>query len=103
MSCEHPTPEHLEQCAACEARFRERLGAWAEAEPAEGFEGRVQARIWRSRTWRLLSVAAQIAVFVLGAVAGILGSRWMMPRATEPAAVEPSLDVADDYLRKGHP
>lgn len=103
MSCPDRNPEHLESCPACDARFRERLGAWPVPEPADGFEARVLARMRRSRTMRILSVAAQIAVFALGAVAGILGARWMTPRPTEPAAVEPSLDVADDYLRKGHP
>ncbi len=99
MSCPDPTPEHLEACPACEAKFRERLGAWTAPEPSEGFEIRVLARMRRSRTLRLLSVAAQIAVFVLGALAGMFGTRWMK---SEPRAVEPSLDVADDYLRKGH-
>lgn len=99
MSCPDPTPEHLESCPECDAKFRDRLHAWTAPEPSESFDARVFARMRRARTLRLISVAAQIAVFVLGALAGMLGTRWLK---SEPRAVEPSLDVADDYLRKGH-
>jgi len=102
---------HLASCSECRAwamaldRLPDRLSDWTAPEPPEDFEARVLARVRRlRRPARVLALAAQVAVFILGALAGFAGAQWardaswMRGERPPETAVEPALDVTDDYV-----
>ena len=96
---------HLTSCSACRAwslaldQLPARLAEWTAPEPSEDFDRRVLDRVRQERRpWRWAAVAAQIAIFALGALAGAAGARWMRTPPPAPVAVEPSLDLTDEYL-----
>jgi predicted anti-sigma-YlaC factor YlaD len=102
---------HLSSCSECRAwamaldRLPERLSEWTAPEAPEDLEARVLARVRRlRRPARMLAMAAQVAVFILGALAGFAGAQWargapwMRGERSGETAVEPALDVTDDYV-----
>ncbi len=98
---------HLVSCGACRAwaldleRLSGRLGEWTAPEPAEDFDARAIALVRRQRRpARRFVAAAQAAVFLLGALAGYAGVQLVRrgPPPQETAAVDPPLDVTDEYV-----
>ncbi|MBI2932437.1 MAG: hypothetical protein HYY16_12365 [Planctomycetes bacterium] len=96
-----PAEAHLTSCAPCRAwamaleRLPERLAEWRALEPPDDFDARLLIRVRGGRRARRI---AQAAAFLLGALAGFAGARLSQAPPPVPVAVEPALDVTDDYI-----
>lgn len=82
-----------------------RLSAWVVPEPGPAFDAAVLARLRRRRSPRWLLVAAEVAIFLLGGLAGVLGARVLRSppapaTASDPAALGGGTDLAELYLRE---